>query len=552
MNRTGLDILIIADKGGFENVAFPVNSAWLSEDGEVMTLQALRQRALRAAGLPVTPHEPVRLEDSGKLNGIYLYDYCRRSGLEAELSMTHDPADPNFRAACAEKPRVVAISTTWMLSAKGVRRAVDDIRSLCPDAYIVVGGPLVYNSFNAWKTVDLKFDPKKLPVGDLLFFYPETGVHDGVDLFIINEQGEDILVEAVRALAEGRDPRTLPNVAWPNGRTLEFSQREDRRLSLDDSTVVRWDQIPSRHLPKIVPMYLSMGCPYKCTFCDYTAFRDYRTKSLDTIRTEMLQLKARRDEIRMLRFVDDTLTAKRLRDVCQLMIDVDLDIPWTSFARADSVSAENVPLIRKSRCQSLQLGLESGDDTILLNMDKRATTSQYLRTLEMLNREGVNVRAMLIVGFPGETPQTVDNTIAFLDRVPTEGEGLFEYVVASFIVMPLSPVNTNRKLKESFGLDGVYFKWRHNTMTSDEVWQHHARLLTAPSNDVFVRYHADDCFPGIPRQELKRILADRQNLQRLRLRGGGVEEQQLLWDRLESAFVRHQRAASREASPAPS
>ncbi|PYV13995.1 MAG: hypothetical protein DMG07_12955, partial [Acidobacteria bacterium] len=133
----------------------------------------------------------------------------------------------------AEKPRVVAISTTWMLSAKGVRRAVDDIRSLCPDAYIVVGGPLVYNSFNAWKTVDLKFDPKKLPVGDLLFFYPETGVHDGVDLFIINEQGEDILVEAVRALAEGRDPRTLPNVAWPNGRTLEFSQREDRRLSLD-------------------------------------------------------------------------------------------------------------------------------------------------------------------------------------------------------------------------------------------------------------------------------------------------------------------------------
>ncbi len=99
------------------------------------------------------------------------------------------------------------------------------------------------------------------------------------------------------------------------------------------------------------------------------------------------------------------MNARRLRDVCRAIIDLDLGIPWTTFSRADAIDRENAGLLRESGCQSVQLGLESGDNAILANMNKKETTGQYFEALSALNEAGVNVRASFIAGYPAAYPE---------------------------------------------------------------------------------------------------------------------------------------------------
>lgn len=542
MTARDLDVLIISDKGGYENIAFPHQAAaQLCVGDKIMTLQNLRRRFEASSGEGGKRQAPVSLEDTAKLNGLYLYDYCRARGLTADVCVSHDPNNPAFRAAAARRPRCVAVSTTYMLTAGEVQRAVRDALALCPDAFIVVGGPLIYNCRRLAELPDE--DAFRSVLQDRYFFQdPTSEIHRGIDLFVVDEQGEDLLVEIVRRVKRGANPETVPNCAvWKDGR-LAFTPAEERPILLDEH-VMRWDELPNRLLPDIAPVRLSVGCPFRCGFCDFSTQRRYRKAKWAGIREELSRLKRVRNRIRFLRFVDDTLSTAQLRELCRLMLELHLELPWTSFARADSITPEIAALLRAAGCQSVQLGLESGDDTILHNMNKRVTSEKYLEILGFLNRAGVNVQASFIVGFPGETPETVANTLRFLERVPTAGEGLFEYAVAPFIVLPLSPVH-RAKQRRRFGLEGVGFNWQHRTMSSDDVPQYVAQLLFAPKNDVFARYPGDEFNPDIPPNLLKEILRVRRDLKRLEISAAAPTAGQDLWQRMEELFKKTERVAA--------
>jgi p-methyltransferase len=103
------------------------------------------------------------------------------------------------------------------------------------------------------------------------------------------------------------------------------------------------------------------------------------------------------------------------------------------------------------------LGIESGDAGVLKNMKKVATPEQYLRGIRFLNDSGIMTFASLIVGFPGETEQSVENTIQLLQEArPTFFRGEIWYN------NPRAPIYD--KSREQHGIDGFGYRWRHNTM----------------------------------------------------------------------------------------
>jgi p-methyltransferase len=105
------------------------------------------------------------------------------------------------------------------------------------------------------------------------------------------------------------------------------------------------------------------------------------------------------------------------------------------------------------------LGIESGDQQILNNMNKFANVPRYIDGIKKLKERGILTFGSFIIGFPGETQQSVMNTIEFVEEtVPTF------FNVQLYFHDPMAPIHQKR---EEYGIEGNYYKWRHNTM----AWQ---------------------------------------------------------------------------------
>jgi p-methyltransferase len=134
---------------------------------------------------------------------------------------------------------------------------------------------------------------------------------------------------------------------------------------------------------------------------------------------------------------------------------------WYSFFRCSNSDAEAFDLMQQSGCRGVFLGLESGDPRILKNMNKAADVNKYRDGIRQLKARGIATFASVIVGFPGETRQSVENTMAFLQETsPTfyRAETYYHY--------------TNVPIHEKagvFGIKGAGYSWRHDTMTWQEA-----------------------------------------------------------------------------------
>ena len=117
--------------------------------------------------------------------------------------------------------------------------------------------------------------------------------------------------------------------------------------------------------------------------------------------------------------------------------------------------------MKRSGCEFVDLGLESGSQTILDNMDKRLTCKQSFNAIQMLNDHGIVSRGSFIVGYPGETADTFSETIDFINEsgLPYYHPYLFYYTANTLV----------HQEREALGLKGLGLAWRHNTMDSVEA-----------------------------------------------------------------------------------
>jgi radical SAM superfamily enzyme YgiQ (UPF0313 family) len=207
----------------------------------------------------------------------------------------------------------------------------------------------------------------------------------------------------------------------------------------------------------------SRGCAYRCRFCTYHwLFPTVHFKSIEVLEKELKAIEAL-GFVRHIRFTDDNFTAQkvRLEAVLRMMIQNDFGFTWSSFARASALTPELVALMKRSGCEFLDLGLESGSQRILDNMDKRLTVEQSRKTIALLNDEGIIGRGSFIIGYPGETADTFSETVQFIND-----SGLPYYHPYLFYYTGNTLVHSQR---DDLGLKGLGLAWRHHTMESGEA-----------------------------------------------------------------------------------
>lgn len=300
------------------------------------------------------------------------------------------------------------------------RELVEALRRRCPTALLVAGGEHV--------TAMPELVLAQCPALDV----------------VVTGEGETTLLEVVEQHAAGRDVRgragTAVRHAVPTadgGTAVLLGPPRDRDRDVDALPRPAWDLVPLEpyldrglgfgvHRGRSVPVVATRGCPYQCTFCSSPAMwtTTYVTRDpadvLDEIEEYLQTYQA--DNID---FYDLTAIVRKtwVVEFCRLVLERGLRFTWQlpSGTRSEALDDEVVGLLRAAGCRNLSYAPESGSPAVLARIKKRVDLDRMASSMRAATRVGINCKANIILGFPGETHAEIRETLRFIARVAVLG-----------------------------------------------------------------------------------------------------------------------------------
>jgi radical SAM superfamily enzyme YgiQ (UPF0313 family) len=224
------------------------------------------------------------------------------------------------------------------------------------------------------------------------------------------------------------DLSAVKGLAWRQGDEIVLNAVRPFIKDLDDLPIPLHHMLPlqSYRMPLIRGPFTfivtSRGCPAGCTYCIKHVSYQYsvRLRSPKLIMEELWQLK--RLGVSNINMYADLFTVNREQvvDLCRRMISEDIGICWTCNSRVDFVDEEMLGLMRKAGCTWISWGIESGNETLLRHARKGIDPAKAERALRWAKNAGIKNWGYFIIGLPGETEETIRQTIEFAKRLPLD------------------------------------------------------------------------------------------------------------------------------------
>jgi hopanoid biosynthesis associated radical SAM protein HpnJ len=171
-----------------------------------------------------------------------------------------------------------------------------------------------------------------------------------------------------------------------------------------------------------VALYTTRGCPAQCTFCLWPqtlSGHPWRKRSTDDVAAEMAKAKQLWPDVKEFFFDDDTFNIQKARTVELCAKLKPLGLTWSCTSRV-TTDYETLKAMKEAGCRLLIVGYESGDQQILKNIKKGATVERARQFTKDCHKLGLVVHGDFILGLPGETHETINNTIAFAKELDVE------------------------------------------------------------------------------------------------------------------------------------
>ncbi|MBS5130728.1 MAG: B12-binding domain-containing radical SAM protein [Lachnospiraceae bacterium] len=207
---------------------------------------------------------------------------------------------------------------------------------------------------------------------------------------------------------------------------------------------------------KSISILTSRGCPYKCEFCNSTLMKAYRTVRFRTAEDVV-------DEIKMLNFKygitsfriqDDifSINRNRLRKMADLLEGYNFS--FRCFARVDNIDEKILEDFKRMGVVHLSFGVESGSQKILDNMNKGICIEDICKSIFLAKKYQMKCRVYLIVGYPGETIETLDETIKLIKEIQPDDLSIYP-----LLPYPGTPLYSNPKKYKITYIDPDFSKY---------------------------------------------------------------------------------------------
>ena len=265
-------------------------------------------------------------------------------------------------------------------------------------------------------------------------FWDENALKECPSLdVIVRREGEITLIELLKKLESKDDLVGVQGITF-RGSDGGIIRNEDRPFieNLDDLPIPAHHLLPLNSLKKlgkvIFPLTTSRGCVYWCDFC--TAVRmfgkRYRMRSPINVVNEIETI-MRKFGATQFTFYDDAFTVdpNRSEQICDEIMRRKLRIQWDCETRVDMVTKELLQKMKASGCIAVWFGVESGSQRILEKMHKRIKLEQTKKAYKMAHDLGLMTVASVVLGFPGDTEETVWETVNFVKQLNTNDVGFY-------------------------------------------------------------------------------------------------------------------------------
>ena len=247
----------------------------------------------------------------------------------------------------------------------------------------------------------------------------------GADMGIAGE-GEAAFPALLARLDEGRDLEGMPGLYLRGGRqghAMEFADALDRFSLPAPGTLL---PSASRNPDPWIPVQTRRGCAFKCSYCSTSCIEGTRTRKRSPERVAAWLKEWERAGFASFFFVDNTfnIPPDYAKELCHRILERKLNIRWQAIIYPKGVDRELVELMAAAGCCHVSLGFESGSAKMLRALNKRFSPEEVRRIASLFADNGIEQMGFLLLGAPGETRESVEESLAFADSLPLNLLGL--------------------------------------------------------------------------------------------------------------------------------
>jgi radical SAM superfamily enzyme YgiQ (UPF0313 family) len=249
--------------------------------------------------------------------------------------------------------------------------------------------------------------------------FPDSSLeYLGADMGIQGE-GESAFPLLIEAVERGRPLSGVPGL-YLRGRGLQGERRfaEDLdRLPLPDPRLFSTSAYEGEDF--YVPVQTRRGCALRCSYCSTETIEGHALRKRSPEQVVRWMARWVESGFSRFQFVDNTfnLPPSYALDLCSLLAETDVPVIWRSILYPAKLEEKLVKAMAQAGCHEVSLGFESGCDDILREMNKHFLSKEVREAAGMLSDHGIRAMGFLLLGGPGETRQTVEETLAFVSTL---------------------------------------------------------------------------------------------------------------------------------------
>ncbi len=287
--------------------------------------------------------------------------------------------------------------------------------------------------------------------------------------FIVAGEGEYAFLD----LVEDKDKAHIPGLYFRNGSDILHGPEQDKSVlcTMDDLPFPAYDLLDGFPKQYAMPLFSyphhpgasiisSRGCIYHCSFCDRSVFHTSFRWNSPEYTFELISRLNKDFGVKHILFYDDlfTLNRRRVSQLCNLLRNGRRRITFNCIVRIGHIDDELVRELKSAGCWMVNVGIESGDQKMLDTFKEGLTLQEIRRDVEKLHLSGLWVKGLFMMGFPGETEQSIQKTLDFACSLPLKDAN-----ITAFTPFPGAPVYKGIEEEGAFDTD------RHNWSNMDCV-----------------------------------------------------------------------------------
>lgn len=281
--------------------------------------------------------------------------------------------------------------------------------------------------FNLAASIKKKYPELPVVLGNLhASFFAENILKDKYADIIVHGEGEYTLSDLASAVEKGQDWETVHGISFRTNGHVHHTPARETIKNLDDLPFPAWELFPLKKYSLFgfaaiqepgTLISTSRGCPYRCNFCSLLVMGHQRRKRTIKNIVDEFEYLAENFGYKQISFIDPIFPINKKEGLafCEEMRNRGLHkkVVWSTETRVDLVDKELLREMRGSGCRRVMYGIETGDEDTLNAIVKDFDLNRAVQATRIAKKEGIEVLGFFMLGAPGETPKSIQKTIAF-------------------------------------------------------------------------------------------------------------------------------------------